>query len=64
MVGKKKIFDFGPFDPSYLRPFEVHPLKQKMKTVVMVDGMLEGMHVKTRVPLANVANNKQRKNKW
>ena len=58
MASKQKMLNFGPFDPSYLRPFEVHPIKQKMKTVVMIDGMLEGMHVKTRVLRTNVANNR------
>ena len=58
LVDKQKMFDFRPFDLSYLKPFEVHLVKQKMKTVVMVNGMLEGMHVKTRVPPVNVANNR------
>ena len=57
LAGKQKMFDFGSFDPSYLKPFKVHPIKQKMKTVVMVDTMLEGMHVKTRVPPTNVTKN-------
>ena len=43
------MFDFGPLDPGYLKPFEVRPTKQKMKIVVMVNNMPEGMHVKTSV---------------
>ena len=58
LAGKQKMFDFGPFDPNYLKLYGVHPVKQKMKTVAIVDGMPEGMHTKTRVPLANVANNR------
>ena len=56
LASKQKMFDFGPFDPSWLKPFKVHLVNQKIKTMVMVDSQPEGMHVKTRVPLANDAN--------
>ena len=39
LAGKQKMFDFGPFDPSYLNPFEMHLIKQKMKTMVIVDNI-------------------------
>ena len=62
LASKQKMFDFGPFDPDYLKPYGVHPIKQKMKIVVMVDVMPEGMHRKTKVPPANVTNNRQIQN--
>ena len=27
LATKQKMFDFGPFDPSYLKPYGVHPVK-------------------------------------
>ena len=27
LASKQKMFDFGPFDPSYLKPYGVHPVK-------------------------------------
>ena len=56
VTGKQKKFDFGPFDPKYLK-VKIGPIKQQMKIVMMVEGTPEGVMSKTRVPPSNIVNN-------
>ena len=58
LAGKQNMFDVGHFDLSYLKPYGVHPIKQKMKAIVMVDSMPKGMYKKTKAPPNNAANNR------
>ena len=47
LTRKEKKFDFGPLDPKFMK-VEPGPVKQQMKTTLMVEGMPELGHIEDK----------------
>ena len=56
LIGKQKKFNLRLFDPKFMK-VEAGHVKQQMKIVVMVEGTLDRVTSKTRIPPSKFANN-------